>query len=954
MPYIKKLVLKGFKSFAHETEIPFENSMNIFVGPNGSGKSNIADAICFVLGRLSIKSMRAAKASSLIFAGTKAKKPSYEASIKLFFDNSDNGFSIDKKEILIERIVRRNGQGIYKINDETKSRQEVLELLAHAGIDPYGFNIVLQGTITEVVKMQAEERRKVIEDVAGISVYETRKEKSLHELEKTDERLKEVNAILRERTAYLRNLEQERQQALRFKQLDETIKRCKATLINKSIEEKEKELSLVSAEIEKHNKEKKKIKEKINQIQDEISKLEEKINQINVHIQKSTGLEQEKLHDEITSLKSQLAASSVKKENFENRINEIRTRRSELNKNIETYEKEIQELKKESPLMAKKQEELRKKREEVLKIEDQRKRFYSTGAEILSLKERINEKTKQISRIKAESEIILKNIDSLAEGIELTSLDKLRSIISDLRTSFDETNKLIEEEKDSKSDLEKTIFVFESETKRLEKIKADVKKLDVCPLCQSRITETHISHVNQDCDKKIEKIKQDFNQTNSKINKHKENIEKLSLELANLKKTLEKKESDFIKIRSIDDKKETIKRLYSDEKSLVLEIDELTKRKEKLEKQLLEIKEVEEKYDNAILEIEEISSRTEENLDTTILYKERELENIKNIIRRSIKEETDTINFLKELDEQLTEKTALLKKREKEEEELSKKFKKLFEERSSIQQDIHEKSTEQLSLQHNLQNVDNITNEFKIKKARFDAEKESFDIEFKEFQGVQIIKGSKEFIKEKLERSQKALITIGSVNMRALEVYDSVKGEYEEVYQKVEVLNKEKVEIMKIIEEIDKKKKKALFKTLYSINELFNRNFSQLSTKGEAFLEIENKEEPFEGGLNITIKVGKGKFFDVTSLSGGEQTLVALSLIFAIQEYKPYSFYIFDEVDAALDKRNSERLAALIKRFMKTGQYIIITHNDAIITESTRLYGVSMQDGVSKILSLEI
>ena len=107
--------------------------------------------------------------------------------------------------------------------------------------------------------------------------------------------------------------------------------------------------------------------------------------------------------------------------------------------------------------------------------------------------------------------------------------------------------------------------------------------------------------------------------------------------------------------------------------------------------------------------------------------------------------------------------------------------------------------------------------------------------------------------------------------------------------------------------------------------------------------------------MDIIIKVGKGKYFDVTSLSGGEQTLIALALIFAIQEYNPYHFYIFDEIDAALDKRNSERLAMLLKKHMKSGQYLIITHNDSIISESSNiLYGVSMQEGISKILSLQI
>jgi len=119
-------------------------------------------------------------------------------------------------------------------------------------------------------------------------------------------------------------------------------------------------------------------------------------------------------------------------------------------------------------------------------------------------------------------------------------------------------------------------------------------------------------------------------------------------------------------------------------------------------------------------------------------------------------------------------------------------------------------------------------------------------------------------------------------------------------------------------------------------------------------LELENRKNPFEGGVNILVKTGHGKYFDVKSLSGGEQTLVALSLIFAIQELNPYSFYILDEIDAALDKRNSERLSSLLQRYMEKGQYIIITHNDEIITKATNLYGVNMHDGISKILSLKV
>src|SRR3989338_5680247 len=171
MVYIKKLVMHGFKSFARKTEIIFDRGINVVIGPNGSGKSNISDALCFVLGRLSIKSIRAAKSKNLLFMGSKYIKPAREAFVELVFDNTDRAFSIDKDEVTIKRAVKYSGQSVYKINDEIKTRIEIIEMLAQAGIDPHGFNLILQGQIQAVVKMHPEERRKIIEEVAGISIY---------------------------------------------------------------------------------------------------------------------------------------------------------------------------------------------------------------------------------------------------------------------------------------------------------------------------------------------------------------------------------------------------------------------------------------------------------------------------------------------------------------------------------------------------------------------------------------------------------------------------------------------------------------------------------------------------------------------------------------------------------------------------------------------------------------
>jgi chromosome segregation protein len=245
-------------------------------------------------------------------------------------------------------------------------------------------------------------------------------------------------------------------------------------------------------------------------------------------------------------------------------------------------------------------------------------------------------------------------------------------------------------------------------------------------------------------------------------------------------------------------------------------------------------------------------------------------------------------------------------------------------------------------------------NNFKIERAQFLAQKEAVETDSKAFGEQRIMRLTVEELHKRLEETQIIIAKIGTVNMRALEAYDNIKLEYDKIQEKVNKINEEKLEIIKVIEDIDKKKKKVFVQTLDEINILFSRNFSQLSTKGIATLEPVNQENIMDGGIDMLIKVGKGKYFDTHSLSGGEQSLISLSLIFAIQEYKPYPFYILDEIDAALDRRNSERLAGLLKHYMNRGQYIIITHNDSLITEAPIIYGVSMQDKISKVVSLEV
>ncbi|MEK6912960.1 MAG: chromosome segregation SMC family protein [Nanoarchaeota archaeon] len=954
MSFIKRLVMHGFKSFPRKTEIPFTPGINVILGPNGSGKSNVSDALCFVLGRLSIKSMRAAKAENLIFLGTKDASPAKDASVEIVFDNSAKIFSIEGDELAIKRIVRRTGQSIYKINGETKTRQEVITLLSQAGIDPNGFNIILQGEIQNFVRMQPVERRGVLEEVSGISSYESRKEKALHELEKTEERLKEVSSILRERTSYLNNLEKERQQALRFKKLEADSRKFKASIINNDLVKKKKEAERINSDIEDERKETEKIRRGISEIEFQITSHKSKVDELNLTMQKSTGLEQEKLNKEIADLRANLAGMEVNLKNQENRLLNLLKQKQDAQEQLKEMENSVKNLKNEPVTEDKTRKELNEKKKLFEKLEEQRKKFYMIKSELNSTKERVLDKTNLLQTYENESDFLLKQIEITSLEISdiktnQLKLDKLNEHLFQLKVSLNKQSK-------RRIELDKNILVNKMEIENQHKIIEKISKLDICPVCKSKVTPQHLEEIRAEYSPRIEEMKKEIDSFSEEMKNLIKTYEESIKEADETKNKIWKTESDLNKISAIEDKKNQIKNLREKSEKTKAEISLLIKKKESLEKSVLEDSNVEEKYDNLNLEIQDISLRTRETVKSETGFKEREVEHLRISLKQLLREEQDVNEEFLKTKKSLEEKQKTLAEKRVQEEELSKKFQKLISEREDFQKRIRACESDILSKQHNLRTTEEKMNDMKIDKARVDAEAENFETEMLEFPGVELISGNKEMFLQRLSKIQEELSRTGTVNLKSLEVYDSIKKEYDSIKEKSETISKEKEGILKIITEIDIKKKKIFAQTLKQLNELFSRNFSELSTKGHVFLEMENQKDPFEegSGVQIIVKTGHGKYFDVRSLSGGEQTLVALSLIFAIQEFHPYYFYILDEIDAALDKRNSERLAGLLNKYMLNGQYIVITHNDEVISRATNLYGVSMHEGISKIISLKV
>jgi len=870
------------------------------------------------------------------------------------FDNSDKTFAIDSNEVSIRRIVRKNGQSVYKINNQTKTRQELLGLLAQGGIDPNGFNIVLQGEIESLVRATAEERRKIIEEVAGISIYETRRHKSLRELEKTEEKLKEVSAVLRERNSYLKNLEKERQDALSYKKLEESIKRCKATLIAKSIKEREREISDVEKAIEEHRKKREELKAKILEKNSRVEELQEEISAINKQIQSPVGSSQEALHREIANLQAELAGLDVRRENFESRIDQEKERIEANKKRIEHLQMEISKIKTSSPKIKEQQEQQKILQEKFDVLEQQRRRFYILKSELSTLESRKLEKEKFRIESEKEAQLIERNITSLSNEIKY---GKTIGAINNLKIKWEkevrEALEQISELEESILESEKRNAILETEIAREEKLKEEIIRLENCPVCKQGVGREHKCKISSEAESKISSAREEFRKNKEARRKNEEKVASLKQVLSALRVKLNELDIDRVKIKNIEEKTDQIKRIIESRDETQKELVSIQEDLHKIRKEFEELKGIEEEYDDTRLKLQELSL-ADMDVDTETSVKQQEINRLNVELKSSRRDIEDSEEELKKIGVLISEKEKKVKKLEAEEQRLYEEFQRFFQKKNELQDRQKALETDVIGMQHTIRNIEDKINHRKIQKAQLDAQIDSLKSELAEFGDVEIISAPADQIRERLQKCQFRISRIGNVNMKALEVFDKVAEQVKLIQEKVEVINNEKEKINKIIAEIDKKKKKSFLKTLEAINEYFTRNFTQLSRKGEVFLELENKKNPFDGGLNLLIKVSRGKYFDVASLSGGEKTLVALALIFAIQEYKPYCFYVFDEIDASLDKHNSELLAALIKKYMTTGQYIIVTHNDTLISEATNLYGVSMQENISKIISLKV
>ena len=322
-------------------------------------------------------------------------------------------------------------------------------------------------------------------------------------------------------------------------------------------------------------------------------------------------------------------------------------------------------------------------------------------------------------------------------------------------------------------------------------------------------------------------------------------------------------------------------------------------------------------------------------------------------LKQLSEEKSAAVSKISELERRLTSQNDELAKREKELASSSKELESLFRKMKEAEGKIMEVGKQRGAISYESEKFNKELNNLNVKKATSETKLSDLSAELASFREFTFLEKPKEELMEMVKTADAFLSANQTVNLASIELYDKKKAEIGDVRDKMAKLGEEKEAVLKMMEEIDSRKKETFFSTFYAVNDNFRKMFKYIPHVGEGYLYLDKPNEPFESGLFLKIKRGT-KEMGLESLSGGENSLIALMFIFALQFVKPSPYYVLDEVEAALDKENAKNLAKLIKEMSKTSQFIVVTHNDMVMTFASAVFGVSKSDGVSKLVGVKL
>ena len=976
--YLKKLKMVGFKSFINPTEIEFTNKITGVVGPNGSGKSNIVDAIRWVLGEQSVKSLRGENnMSDVIFSGSKSRKSANYASVELIFDNIDRYLNLNTDEVIIKRTIYKSGENEYQINGTRCRLKDILDLFTDTGASKESFNIISQGDISNILSSKAEDRRIIFEDASGVLKYKKRKEEALRKLSKTNDNITRVDDIISENEERLTPLKEQSEKAKIYLNNKKELESIEVALVVNDIDNynftykesknKIEELkSLISEVLSKTSTKQvsiEKIKDEIERLNKELYEKQQKLIEVSSNVEKLQGeknlinerskynSEDAKVHENILSLKEQLLSleneiSSIEKSISIDDSENIRLSKAleELSKKIDINEKEKINLVNESNKKIK-EITLLKNIKDNIENEIENNSLYPLSVrsilnnpkligiegvigKLFEMEEKYS-KLIEVALGNQSSYVVTINENNAKDAVEYLKTNNLGratfyplSVIKGRSIDSENLNKIKYD--DNYIDVASNLIRFDSKYKNIfENLLGNVivvKDLDSANKI-SRVINNKYKIVTLDGD-----VVNPGGSITGGSYKAKTNLLSRKYELEDTIKKITKAEKELSIIEdSININDENYAKLDKDKKELLININsssELLKLKNKQKEEL-------------ILRKETINTELNSNLNTINNVLSDEEDKIVNSYYEEKKKQEElrlTIeNILKSI-----ERT----KAELQDEETNLKIENS--DYNSYQDELKKNEIIVSKLDVKLDNLLNILNE--EYSMTYEKAKESYILELDENEA-----------RNKVNKLKREIRELGEVNVSSIEEYEKVNERYTFLTSQKEDLLHAKDMLLDIISKMDEVMEERFIETFKLVQVEFKETFRKLFGGGDAELKLTEPNNILETGVDIVALPPGKKLQHISLLSGGEKTLTAIALLFAILKTRPVPFCVLDEVEAALDEVNVDNFGKYLSEFKDKTEFIIITHKKKTMEYADVLYGITMQEsGVSKLVSVKL
>ena len=975
--YLKKIVAQGFKSFADKTTIELNNGIIGIVGPNGSGKSNVVDAVRWVLGEQSVKSLRGdGNMTDVIFSGSKSRNSSNVASVTLIFDNSDSYLSLPYTEVSIKRRVYKDGTNEYYLNNEKCRLKDVVNILLDSGIAKESFNIISQGKIEEIIASKPNERRVVFEEAAGVLKYKRRKEESLRKLEKTHSNMQRVNDIISELEIQVEPLKEQKEKAIEYGMLKDELSNIEIALVANDITNINYKYQDKKEIVEKLNNELIELSNKnrgndvtIEQNRVEITKLENKIKEkqnellnVTADVEKINGQKQIilerkkyqvddiKLHNNILELKENLLKIDTEINSVNNEIKLFNEELSQCNSKLmeeENILKQIKEQKNNIQILL--TNKLKENNYNQNKIETLKQNIENNGTLPYSVRNILsNPKLKGIHNVIGN---LIDTNDKYKKAISVSLGSASSTIVADNENSIKEAINYLKNNNIGRATFFPLNIIksrtIDSETKLLidgEKVISTADKLIKYDLKYKNIIENQFGNVivcnNLDS----------ANELSKKIN-HKYKIVTLDGELLHVggaitggndsrqnniisikyeyeqaiknEEKLENEIKDFeVEINNIDEKiKISEEKIYLINKEKINIESKISDKKNKNSDLLL-------RKDSVNLEIKGTNNLLNNSLD-------KEEEEILNSYYNTLNKKSDIENELNILNNKKED----LNDQVQQYEHLLKRENSIYNQKSN---ELKEAEIEVNRMDVKLDNLLNLLNE-------------TYNMTYEKATSLYKLELDSESARSKVGTLKKKLKDLGEVNLAAPSEYEKVSTRYEFLISQREDLVKAENTLLEIIKEMDSVMKNEFINTFNIINKNFTETFKELFKGGTAELKLTDESDLLETGIEIVASPPGKKLTSISLLSGGEKTFTAISLLFAILKSRPVPFCILDEVEAALDEVNVDSFGQYINGLKNKTQFILITHKKKTMEYVDLLYGITMQEsGVSKLVSVKL